>query len=144
VVDDGTLAAFYRTYPEDRRDVDVVVFSGPQLSVLELRRIAELLRGRRVHGHTALIVTTNFANREMAARLGYVKAIEDAGGRVLAGVCWYIMEPAKSLRLEERGHELSQARQHHRRVSPASDPAPDRGVRRGRRDRPPAGRGLFA
>src|SRR5436309_3419505 len=69
--------------------------SGPQLSVLELRRIAALLDGRRVHANTALLVTTNFANREMAARLGYVKAIEDAGGRVLSGVCWYIMEPAK-------------------------------------------------
>ena len=74
---------------------DVVVFSGPQLSVFELRRLAELLRGRRVHGNTALIVTANFANREMAARLGYVQAIENAGGHVLAGVCWYIMEPAR-------------------------------------------------
>jgi len=95
VVDDAALAAFYRTYPEDRPEIDVVVFSGPQLSVLELRRIAALLDGRRVHANTALLVTTNFANREMAARLGYVKAIEDAGGRVLSGVCWYIMEPAK-------------------------------------------------
>src|SRR3989454_432666 len=95
VVDDAALAAFYRTYPEDRPEIDVVVFSGPQLSVLELRRIAALLDGRRVHANTALLVTTNFANREMAARLGYVKAIEDARGRVLSGVCWYIMEPAK-------------------------------------------------
>ena len=44
--------------------------SGPQLSLLELRRIAELLGGRKVHPNTALIVTTNFANREVAARLG--------------------------------------------------------------------------
>lgn len=94
-IDDAALAAFYRTYPEDRAEVDVVVFSGPQLSLLELRRLVELLGGRRVHGNTALIVTTNFANRELASRLGYVKAIEDAGGQVLAGVCWYIMEPAK-------------------------------------------------
>ena len=61
----------------------------------EIRRIVELLRGRRVHPNTALLVTTNFANREMAARLGYVRAIEEAGGQVLSGVCWYIMEPAK-------------------------------------------------
>jgi predicted aconitase len=39
--------------------------------------------------------TTSFATRELAARLGYVKAIEDAGGWVLAGVCWYLMEPAR-------------------------------------------------
>jgi predicted aconitase len=95
VIDDAALAAFYRTYPENRAEVDFVVFSGPQLSVLEIRRVAELLGGRRVHGDTTLLVTTNFANREMAARLGYVKTIEDAGGHVLSGVCWYIMEPAK-------------------------------------------------
>ncbi len=93
-IDDAMLAGFYRSYPEDRAEVDVVVFSGPQLSVFEIRRIAERLDGRKVHGNTALIVTTNFANRDIAARLGYVKAIEDAGGCVLSGVCWYIMEPA--------------------------------------------------
>jgi predicted aconitase len=95
VIDDAGLARFYRTYPEDRAEVDVVVFSGPQLSVLELRRITQLLAGRRVHPNTALIVTTNFANREVATRLGYVRAIEEAGGTVLSGVCWYIMEPAR-------------------------------------------------
>ena len=95
VVDDADLAAFYATYPEDRAEVDVVVLSAPQLSVLELARVAELLRGRRVHGNTALLVTTNFANREMAARLGHVQLIEAAGGQVLSGTCWYIMEPAR-------------------------------------------------
>jgi predicted aconitase len=63
--------------------------------VLELRRVAALLDGRRVHPNTALIVTTSFASREMATRLGYVGAIEAAGGMVLSGVCWYIMEPAR-------------------------------------------------
>ncbi len=95
VVTDADLRAFYRTYPEDRAEVDAVIFSAPQLSVLELRRVAALLRGRRVHPNTALLLTTNFANREMAARLGDVQAIEAAGGQILSGVCWYIMEPAR-------------------------------------------------
>ncbi len=95
VIDGAALSAFYETYPADRPDVDVVIFSGPQLSLLELRRIAELLDGRRIHAGTALLVTTNFSNREQAARLGYVASIEAAGGQVLSGVCWYIMEPAR-------------------------------------------------
>jgi predicted aconitase len=95
VVDDTDLGAFYGSYPEDRAEIDLVVFTAPQLSLLEIRRIAELLDGRRVHRRTAMILTTNFANRELAGRLGYVKAIEDAGGHVLAGTCWYIMEPAR-------------------------------------------------
>ena len=95
VVDEDALRAFYDSYPAERPEVDVVVFSGPQLSLLELRRLTELLAGRKVHSGTALIVTTNFANREVAARLGYVGTIEAAGGMVLSGVCWYIMEPAR-------------------------------------------------
>jgi predicted aconitase len=95
VIDDAALAAFYRTYPEDRAEIDVVVFSGPQLSIFELRRLCLLLDGRRRHPDTALIVTTSFATRELASRLGYVRTIEEAGGQVLSGVCWYIMEPAR-------------------------------------------------
>jgi predicted aconitase len=95
VVAGADLDAFYRTYPENSEAIDAVIFSAPQLSVLELRRVAERLGGRRVHGNTALLITTNFANREVAARLGYVGAIETAGGTVLSGTCWYIMEPAK-------------------------------------------------
>jgi predicted aconitase len=97
-IDDAALDAFYRTYPENHDEIDAVIFSGPQLSVLELRRVAELLGGRHVHGNTALLVTTNFQNREVASRLGYVGAIEAAGGQVLSGTCWYIMEPAKMAR----------------------------------------------
>jgi predicted aconitase len=95
VIDQAALRAFYASYPAERAEVDVVVFSAPQLSVLELRRVAALLDGRRVHPNTALIVTTSFASREMATRLGYVGAIEAAGGMVLSGVCWYVMEPAR-------------------------------------------------
>jgi hypothetical protein len=95
VVDEAALRALYDAFPADDAGVDVVVFSAPQLSVLELRRIAELLRGRRVHENTALVVTTNFQNREVGTRLGYIPAIEAAGGQVFAGTCWYIMEPAR-------------------------------------------------
>ncbi|MGH7268748.1 MAG: aconitase X [Candidatus Rokuibacteriota bacterium] len=95
VVDEAAIRAVYDSFPAERSEVDVVVFSAPQLSVLELRQVAEGLAGRRVHPRTALLVTTNFQNREVAARLGYVPAIEAAGGQVFAGTCWYIMEPAR-------------------------------------------------
>ncbi len=95
VIEDAHLDAFYRSYPAPRARADVVVLSGPQLSVFELGRVAELLAGRRVHPDTTLLVTTNFGNHEVASRLGYVAAIEGAGGHVLTGVCWYIMEPAR-------------------------------------------------
>jgi len=95
VVDDRAIRGLYDSYPAAGPEVDVVVLSGPQLSVFELRRVAELLRGRRVHPNTGLVVTTNFQNREAAVRLGYVAAIEAAGGQVYAGTCWYLMEPGR-------------------------------------------------
>lgn len=91
VLPPGGLEAVYRSYPADRAEVDLVVFSGPQLSLMEVRQVAELLGGRKVHPNTHLIVTTNAQNKAAAQKLGYVQAIEAAGGLVLEGVCFYLM-----------------------------------------------------
>lgn len=92
-IDQAALDAVFASYPADRAEVDLVVLTGPQLSLFELRRVAELLDGRRVHQGTQLIVTTNRQNCEAARELGYVGAIERAGGLVLVGVCFYLMAP---------------------------------------------------
>jgi predicted aconitase len=73
--------------------VDLVVFSAPQLSLLELARVAALFDGTRVADGVTLIVTTNAATRAAAEREGYVWMIEAAGGLVLQGTCWYVMDP---------------------------------------------------
>ena len=92
-IDQAALDAVYDSYPADRPEIDLVVLTGPQLSLFELRMVAELLDGRRVHGATQLIVTTNRQNFEAARALGYLAAIEQAGGLVLVGVCFYLMAP---------------------------------------------------
>jgi predicted aconitase len=92
-IDQTTLNAVYASYPADRSEIDLVVLTGPQLSLFELRMVAELLDGRRVHADTQLIVTTNRQNYEAARALGYLEAIEQAGGLVLVGVCFYLMAP---------------------------------------------------
>jgi predicted aconitase len=73
--------------------VDLVVFSAPQLSLLELGHVAALVDGARVARGVTLIVTTNAATRAAAEREGYISTIEAAGGLVLQGTCWYIMDP---------------------------------------------------
>ncbi len=75
--------------------VDVVVFTAPQLSLFELRKLAGLLDGREVCEQTRLLATTNALTWRAAADEGYVEVIERAGGSVLRGVCWYLMEPQK-------------------------------------------------
>lgn len=77
------LQNFYHT--DDR--VDVVVFSAPQLSLFELRDLAQLCNGRQFV--VPLLAVTSPQVKPDADRLGYTKHIEDAGGTVLSGMCFY-------------------------------------------------------
>src|SRR5215475_13180474 len=78
-----TLQDSYRS--DDR--VDVVVFSAPQLSLYEMRALAELCRGR--HFTVPLLAVTSPQVKPDADRLGYTRDIEEAGGTVLSGMCFY-------------------------------------------------------
>jgi predicted aconitase len=89
----GALQETYASFQAEKPEVDLVVFSAPQLSVLELRDIATRLRGKQIHPRTRLLVTTNAANCAVAAQLGYLQAIEAAGGLVLSGSCFYLLTP---------------------------------------------------
>jgi predicted aconitase len=68
-------------------EIDVVVFSAPQLSLYELRRIAELAEGRNFV--KPMLAVTSPQVKPDADRLGYTQTIEAAGGQVLAGMCFY-------------------------------------------------------
>jgi predicted aconitase len=49
------VQAFYDSYGAKGDKLDVVVFAAPQLSLVELRALAELLQGQRIHPLTTLI-----------------------------------------------------------------------------------------
>jgi predicted aconitase len=80
------IQAFQESYRKDDR-VDVVVFSAPQLSLYELRDLAELCRGRRFA--VPLLAVTSPQIKPDCDRMGYTVRIEDAGGTVLSGMCFY-------------------------------------------------------
>jgi predicted aconitase len=80
------VEALAETYAVDS-GVDVVVFSAPQLSLYELRALAELCDGKRF-ARPLLAVTSPQAKPD-ADRFGYTARIEAAGGSVLAGMCFY-------------------------------------------------------
>jgi predicted aconitase len=69
------------------KEVDVVVFSAPQLSLYELRDLAALCDGRRFS--KPLLAITSPQVKPDADRFGFTRRIEDAGGHVLAGMCFY-------------------------------------------------------
>ena len=71
------------------KTVDVVVFAAPQLSLVEMQTVADLCRGRKKHGDTAFLVCTAASVYSDAERMGFNRAIEDFGGKVLQGTCFY-------------------------------------------------------
>ena len=83
------LDAFYAGFAGRGDKVDVVVFAAPQLSLMEMETVAGLLDGRQVHAETTLIVATSPEIKFAADRMGITRRIEDAGGVVAAGVCFY-------------------------------------------------------
>jgi len=80
------IEALQRSYHTDDQ-VDVVVFSAPQLSLYELRDLAELCDGRRFT--VPLLAVTSPQVKPDADRMGYTARIESAGGNVLSGMCFY-------------------------------------------------------
>jgi predicted aconitase len=67
--------------------VDVVVFSAPQLSMFELRALADHCDGRRFK--RPLLAITSPQVKPDADRFGFTERIEAAGGTVMAGMCFY-------------------------------------------------------
>ena len=80
------IAALQGAYAAER-EVDVVVFSAPQLSLYELRELAALCDGRRFV--RPLLAVTSPQVKPDADRFGLTGKIEAAGGHVLAGMCFY-------------------------------------------------------
>jgi len=74
-------------YGGQAEPVDVVVFSAPQLSLLEMQALASLLDGRRVT--VPLLAVTSPQVKPDADRMGITARLEAAGGTVLAGMCFY-------------------------------------------------------
>ncbi len=69
--------------------VDVVVFAAPQLSLMEMQAIADLLDGKTIHAETALIVCTSPTVAADSDRMGITGRIEASGAKVLRGTCFY-------------------------------------------------------
>lgn len=88
-VTDDDLAALRAPFGGAGHKVDVVVFAAPQLSLVEMRQVAELCSGRHRNGETDLIVCTSPSVYADSSRMGYNEAIEAFGGKVLQGTCFY-------------------------------------------------------
>lgn len=75
-----------RTLPRGA-EVDFVTLGCPHYNLEQLRRAAELLRGRSVASGLRLWICTNRMTRRQAEYSGYVQELERAGALVVADTC---------------------------------------------------------
>ena len=101
-ITDEDISSAYRGYPLGDGDARLVVFSGPQQSLLEMKRLAGLFQGRRVKPGSSCFVTTNGAVLAQSRALGYAQTLEEAGVTILEGVCFYILQNLSPMRRANR------------------------------------------
>jgi len=101
-VSEKDIQNVYAGYSLGDGDTRLVVFSGPQQSLLEMKRLAQLFDGRKVKEGSSCFVTTNAAVLARSRALGYAKVLEGAGVTILEGVCFYILQNLSSLRRANR------------------------------------------
>ncbi|MEO8203113.1 MAG: aconitase X catalytic domain-containing protein [Betaproteobacteria bacterium] len=101
-IGDAEIEAVYRGYKMGDGDARLVVFSGPQQSLFEMKLLAELFDGRKVKEGSSVFITTNDAILAQARKLGYAQTLEAAGATILEGVCFYILQNLSPMRIANK------------------------------------------
>ncbi len=102
LVGEKEIESIYSGYGLGDGDARLVVFSGPQQSLLEMKRLAELFHERKIKDGAACFVTTNGAVLSQCRSLGYAGILEKAGVTILEGVCFYILQNLSPMRSRNR------------------------------------------
>lgn len=92
------IDAVYASYNNNGNPLDLIVFSGPQLSIFELTTLADMFRGKRVKPGTQVIATTTNGIKSHAQQSGVLQTLEEAGVMILEGVCFYILQNLSQMR----------------------------------------------
>jgi len=101
-ITDADLSAVYGSYDLGDGDARLVVFSGPQQSLFEMKQLAGLFHGKTVKPGSSCFVTTNGAVLAQSRSLGYAQTLEAAGVTILEGVCFYILQNLTPMREANR------------------------------------------
>ena len=76
-----------------------MVFSGPQVSLFELKILSDMFAGRKVAKGKQVFITTSNGVKSAAANLGYLAPLDAAGVTLLEGVCFYILQNLSAMRV---------------------------------------------
>lgn len=87
VLDADVMNAMRSRFGGKGDKLDVVVFAAPQLSLVEMEQVASLCNGKKMK--VPLFACAAPQVYPDAQRMGFVEKIENAGGKVLVGTCFY-------------------------------------------------------
>ena len=88
VYDGKEKAALLKQYGAVKgQEIDIVHFGCPHASLQEIIEISKIVRGKKKHPGTTLLISTNFGVLSMAKRNGFAKIIEDFGGILMSDTC---------------------------------------------------------
>jgi len=88
---------------EPEGKVDMVFLGCPHKTLYEIKKIAQILKGKHVANDTSLWIMTSYSIRALAKQLGYAQIIEDSGGKLFADGClllYYVNAPAKRPKMD--------------------------------------------
>jgi predicted aconitase len=94
------LDTIYDQFPRVNKGKKLVLIGCPFCTFEDLKKIAGLIEGRRVCDDVGFWVLTSRANKNIAKETGWVSAIEKAGGRVIADMCWLCSPPLDVFKFE--------------------------------------------
>ena len=86
-ITDNDLSALRSDFGAKGERPDVIVFAAPQLSIVEMENVSGLVNGIKMK--VPMLVCTSPQTYGDARRLGFIDKIENAGGVVLEGTCFY-------------------------------------------------------
>jgi hypothetical protein len=86
-ITDNDLSSLRSDFGSKDETPDVVVFAAPQLSIIEMKQVTDLVDGQNLK--VPMIVCTSPQTYGDAKRMGFIDKIENAGGTVLEGTCFY-------------------------------------------------------
>ena len=87
------LNRVYANQNIENNAVDLVVFAAPQLSIDEVKQIADGLSGRKVHDNTKLIIAVDPQVKQQADNAGLSKQLNALGAEFTKGTCFYPEAP---------------------------------------------------
>ncbi|MEN8245668.1 MAG: aconitase X catalytic domain-containing protein [Thermodesulfobacteriota bacterium] len=79
---------------QGKGDFEFVMLGCPHYSIGQVAEVAELLDGKKIRPEISFWVLTSPTTRDLAARMGYLDIIQQAGGHIIGGTCadiscWY-------------------------------------------------------